>query len=298
MTKLLECALNFSEGRNATIIETVVSAAQGVRVLDVASDPDHNRTVVTFVGSPEAAIKAAVDVSAAATRLIDMNYHHGAHPRMGAVDVVPFVPLEQANMEDAIAAARSVGQRLGAELGIPVYLYEDAASRPERHNLADIRRGEYEGLPAKLADPLWAPDYGPARPHTTAGATAVGARIYLVAYNVNLGTADVTIAQAIARSLRAKTGGLHNVKALGVMLKERNLAQVSINIVDPFRTPLYRVLEMVRMEANRFGVAVVGSEIVGLVPLTIILETARYYLQLESFADEQVLETRLWREDS
>jgi glutamate formiminotransferase / 5-formyltetrahydrofolate cyclo-ligase len=294
MARLLECALNFSEGKNASVIEKIITAAQGVRVLDVASDPDHNRTVITFVGSPESTVEAAVAVSAAAARWIDMNCHHGAHPRMGAVDVVPFVPLGQATMEDAIAAARAAGQRLGEELGIPVFLYEDAASRPERRNLADIRRGEYEGLPAKLADPLWAPDYGPAHPHPTAGVTAVGARIYLVAYNVNLGTADVSVAQAIARSLRAKTGGLHNVKALGVMLKDRNLAQVSMNVVDPFRTPLYRVLEMVRMEAHRFGVNVVGSEIVGLVPLTVILETARYYLQLESFAEDQVLEKNLW----
>jgi len=296
MAKLLECALNFSEGRREEVINAVVAAAQGVRVLDVASDKDHNRTVRTFVGSPEAAAEAAFRVSAKAVERIDMNGHRGAHPRMGAVDVIPFVPLGQATMAEAIAMARQVGQRLGAELGIPVYLYEEAATRPERRNLADVRQGEYEGLPQKLAEPQWKPDFGPDHPHPTAGATAVGARIYLVAYNVNLGTPDVEIAKAIARTVRAKTGGLQNVKALGVMLRERKLAQVTMNVVDPLCTPLYRVLELVRLEAARYGVAVVGSEIVGLVPLAVILETARYYLQLEGFRDDQVLETRLWGE--
>ncbi|MGC8786495.1 MAG: glutamate formimidoyltransferase [Anaerolineae bacterium] len=296
MAKLLECALNFSEGRREEVIRAIVAAATGVRVLDVASDKDHNRTVLTFVGSPEAAAEAAFRVSAKAVELIDMNQHRGAHPRMGAVDVIPFVPLGKASMEEAIAVARQVGQRLGEELGIPVYLYEEAATHPERRNLADVRQGEYEGLPQKMAHPEWKPDFGPDHPHPTAGATAVGARIYLVAYNVNLGTPDVRIAKAIARAIRAKTGGLKNVKALGVMLQERNLAQVTMNIVDPFQTPLYRVLEMVRIEAARYGVPVVGSEIVGLVPLTVILEAARYYLQLENFRDDQVLETRLWEE--
>jgi glutamate formiminotransferase len=296
MAKLVECALNFSEGRRTDVIQAIAAAAQEVRVLDVSSDKDHNRTVLTFVGSPEAAAKAAFCITAKAVDLIDMNQHRGAHPRMGAVDVIPFVPLGQTSMEEAIATARQVGQRLGDELGIPVFLYEAAATRPERKNLADIRQGEYEGLVDKLADPQWKPDFGPDHPHPTAGATAVGARIYLVAYNVNLGTADIEIARLVARALRARTGGLHNVKALGVMLKERNLAQVSMNVVDPFQTPLYRVLELVRLEAARYGVSVVGSEIVGLVPLSVIVETARYYLQLEGFKDDQVLETRLWEE--
>ncbi len=294
MAKLLECALNFSEGRREDVIQAIVAAAEGVRVLDVSSDKDHNRTVVTFVGSPETAPAAAVRITAKAVELIDMNVHRGAHPRMGAVDVIPFVPLGQATMDEAIAAARQVGRRLGEELGVPVYLYESAATRPERRNLADVRQGEYEGLPQKMAGPDWAPDFGPRQPHPTAGATAVGARIYLLAYNVNLGTPDVEIAKAIARSVRAKTGGLQNVKALGVMLHDRNQAQVTMNVVDPFRTPVYRVLELVRLEAARYGVPVVGTEIIGLVPLTLLLEAARYYLQLESFRDDQVLETRLF----
>jgi len=296
MARLLECALNFSEGQRSDVIQALVAAAQGVRVLDVASDKDHNRTVLTFVGPPEAAAQAALQVTARAVERIDMNQHHGAHPRMGAVDVIPFVPLGQASMADAIATARQVGQRLGAELGIPVYLYEEAATRAARKNLADVRQGEYEGLTQKMTNPEWMPDFGPVRPHPTAGATAVGARIYLVAYNVNLGCSDIAVARAIARALRAKTGGLHNVKALGVMLEQRKQVQVSMNVIDPFQTPLYRVLELVRLEAARYGVPVAGTEIVGLVPLSIIVETARYYLQLEGFQDEQVLETRLWEE--
>ena len=294
MASLLECALNFSEGRRQDVIQAIVGAVQGARLLDVSSDADHNRTVVSFVGSPQEAAAAALAVSARAIELIDMNVHRGAHPRMGAVDVIPFVPLGEATMEQAVATARQVGQELGARLQLPVYLYEAAASRPELRNLADVRHGEYEGLAEKMADPAWKPDYGPAHPHPTAGAVAVGARIFLVAYNVNLSTPDVGIAKTIARTLRAKTGGLQNVKALGVMLQERNIAQVTMNVVDPFQTPLYRVLELVRMEAARYGVSVVGSEVIGLLPLTVLLESARYYLQLEGFRDDQVLEARLW----
>lgn len=294
MASLLECALNFSEGRRQDVIQAIVGAVQGARVLDVSSDADHNRTVVSFVGSPQEAAAAALAVSAKAIEFIDLNEHRGAHPRMGAVDVIPFVPLGEATMEQAVATARQVGQDLGDKLQLPVFLYEAAATRPERRNLADVRQGEFEGLAQKLADPDWKPDFGPARPHPTAGAVAVGARIFLVAYNVNLSTPDVSIAKAVARAVRARTGGLQNVKALGVMLQDRNLAQVSMNVVDPFQTPLYRVLEMVRMEAARYGVSVVGSEVVGLVPLTVLLESARYYLQLEGFRDDQVLEARLW----
>lgn len=298
MPSLLECALNFSEGRRQDVIQTIVGAVQSARVLDVSSDADHNRTVVSFVGSPQEAAAAALAVSARAIELIDLNVHRGAHPRMGAVDVIPFVPLGEATMEQAVATARQVGQELGDKHQLPVFLYEAAASRPERRNLADVRQGEYEGLAQKLTDPAWKPDFGPARPHPTAGAVAVGARIFLVAYNVNLSTPDVSIAKSIARTVRAKTGGLQNVKALGVLLQERNIAQVTMNVVDPFQTPLYRVLEMVRMEAARYGVSVVGSEVVGLVPLTVLLESARYYLQLEGFRDDQVLESRLWRQDN
>ena len=274
-----------------------MSAAENVRVLDVASDASHNRTVLTFVGQFAAVGEAAYAVTARAVELIDMNSHQGEHPRMGAVDVIPFVPLQDASMEEAVSLAHDVGQRIGTGLKVPVFLYEAAATRPERRNLADIRRGEYEGLAGKLQDPEWLPDYGPGAPHPTAGATVVGARTYLVAYNVNLGTSDLGIARAIARALRAKSGGLSNVKAIGVALEERGIVQVSMNVVDPFKTPLHRAFELVRVEAERHGVPVVGSEVVGLLPLSVVTDAARHYLRLEDFEDGQVLETRLWGDE-
>jgi len=299
MTKLVECAINLSEGRREHVIQEIVDVAWAVPgvALDVSTDAAHNRTVLCLIGPLEAVARAAYDVSAAAVRLIDMNQHAGEHPRFGAVDVVPFVPLGETTMAEAMEVAHALGQRLGDELALPVYFYEAAAMRPERRNLADVRRGEYEGLAAKMRDPDWTPDCGPRQPHPTAGAVAVGARIFLVAYNVNLGTSDVKIAKAIARAVRAKTGGLAFIKALGVLVEGddgRQIAQVTMNVTDPFRTPLYRVFELVRLEAERYGVPVVGSELVGLVPLEVLLDAARYYLRLEAFATEQVLETRLW----
>ncbi len=294
MAKLIECALNFSEGRRAEVIAEIAAAARGVRVLDVASNPDHNRTVLSFVGGPQAVAEAACAVAAAATRLIDMRQHRGAHPRMGAVDVIPLVPLADSTMEEAVELARSIGTRLAGELALPVFLYEEAASRPERRNLATVRQGEFEGLAARLATEEWRPDLGPQSPHPTAGAVAVGARRFLVAYNVNLGTGDVEIARRIARAVRAKDGGLAAVKAIGLALSEAGRTQVSMNVVDPFATPLYRVFELVRLEAGRYGVPVIGSEIVGLVPLAVLAETARYYLRLAGFSDSQILEARLW----
>jgi len=297
MAKLVECALNFSEGQRADVIEEIVAAAKNVRVLDVAPDASHNRTVLTFVGQLREAGEAACAVTARAVRLIDMNGHRGEHPRMGAVDVIPFVPLQNTTMQEAVSLAQEVGRRIGTELRVPVFLYEAAATRPERRNLANIRRGEYEGLTEKLRDPEWVPDYGPGAPHPTAGATVVGARTYLVAFNVNLGTPDIGIAKQVARALRSRTGGLSNVKAIGVSLAERGIVQVSMNLVDPLRTPLHRVFELVRLEAERYGVPVVGSEVVGLLPLRVVADTARHYLRLEDFEDAQVLETRLWGEE-
>ncbi len=296
MVKLFECALNFSEGRRSEVIDAVVAAAHGagVRVLDVAANADHNRTVLSFVGAAaevEAAVRA---VTAEALARIDMNAHQGAHPRMGAVDVVPLVPLGEATMDDAVALARRIGARLAGDFALPVFLYEEAATRPERRSLPDVRRGEYEGLAERLAQEEWRPDYGPPQPHPTGGAVAVGARRFLVAYNVNLGTSDLGVAQAIARAVRARSGGLAFVKAIGLELAERGQVQVSMNVVDPFATPLYRVFELVRVEAERYGVPVVGSEVIGLVPLAVLAEVARYYLHLEGFTDAQVLESRLW----
>lgn len=295
MPKLFECALNLSEGRRAEVIEALAAAARdaGAEVLDVAPNPDHNRTVLSLAGSAEAVERAALAVAAEALRRIDMRTHRGAHPRMGAVDVVPIVPLGEATMDDAVALAKRIGARLAGELGVPVFLYEEAASRPERRNLADVRRGEFEGLAGRLAQPEWQPDFGPAQPHPTGGAVAVGARTFLVAFNVNLGTADVQVAKQVARAVRAKSGGLANVKAIGLELADRHQVQVSMNIVDPFATPLYRAFELVRIEAARYGVPIVGSEIVGLVPMAALVEVARYYLRLEGFSDGQVLESRL-----
>lgn len=299
MTRLVECAINVSEGRRPDVVQEIAAAARetpGV-TLDVSTDAAHNRTVLCLIGPLEAVAQAAFDVSAAAVRLIDMNQHTGEHPRFGAVDVVPFVPLGETRMAEAVAAAHALGQRLGDELGLPVYFYEEAAAVPARRNLADVRRGEYEGLADRMRDPDWAPDRGPGQPHPTAGAVAVGARIFLAAYNVNLGTSDVKVAKAIARAVRARTGGLAFVKALGVLVEGKDgqpVAQVTMNVTDPFHTPLYRVYELVRLEAARYGVPVTGSEIVGLVPLEVLLDAARYYLRLEGFATEQVLETRSW----
>lgn len=291
--RLVECALNFSEGRRAEVIDQIVAAAQGVRVLDVAANADHNRTVLSFAGPPEAVEEAALAVTAEALRLIDMSRHRGGHPRMGAVDVIPLVPLGETSMAEAVDLARRIGSRLADELGLPVFLYEEAATRPERRNLADVRRGEFEGLAGRLPTEEWRPDYGPPRPHPTGGAVAVGARRFLVAFNVNLGTDDVAVARRIARAVRASSGGLAAVKAIGLALSEPGRVQVSMNVVDPFGTPLYRVLELVRLEAQRYGVPVAGSEVVGLVPLAVLIETARYYLQLEGFDEDQILETRL-----
>jgi len=296
MPKLFECALNFSEGRRPEVIEALVGAARGAgaQVLDVAPNPDHHRTVLSLVGTAEVVEEAVRAVTAEALQRIDMNAHRGAHPRMGAVDVVPVVPLSEATMDDAVALARRIGARLAREFELPVFLYEEAASRPERRNLAEVRRGEFEGLAERLAQPGWQPDFGPARPHPTGGAVAVGARTFLVAFNVNLGTADVQVARQVARAVRAKSGGLASVKAIGLELAGRHQVQVSMNIVDPFATPLYRAFELVRIEAARYGVPIVGSEIVGLIPMAALAEVARYYLRLEGFGDSQVLESRLW----
>ncbi len=291
---LIECPLNVSEGRRQDVIEAIRRAAMrpGVVVLDVSSDADHNRSVITLLGQPEPLQESVFAIVARARELIDLRTHRGTHPRIGAVDVVPFVPVRNATMDECVQMARQTGERIGCQLGIPVYLYERAATAPHRQNLADIRHGEFEALAAKMQDPLWKPDFGPDSPHPSAGAVVVGARTYLIAYNVYLGSRDIRIAKAIARAVRQRDGGLANVKALGMFIKERDMVQVSLNLVDPFRTPMYRVLETIRMEAARYGVPVVESELIGLLPLEALVETARYYLQLHNLRAEHVLETR------
>jgi len=294
MRKIVECVPNFSEGRRQEVIDQIAAAiatVPGVHVLDVQSDADHNRTVVTFVGEPATVEEAAFRGIEKAAELIDMNLHRGEHPRLGAADVVPFVPIKNVTMEDCVAIARRLGERVGRELGIPVYLYEKAATRPERQNLAEVRRGEYEGIKAEIATrPEREPDFGPRRVGK-AGATAIGARPPLIAFNVYLGTDDVEVAKAIARAVRHSSGGLRYVKALGLLVKGR--AQVSMNLTDYRQTPVHRVAEMIRREAERYGVSVVEGELIGLIPNEALVEAATFYLQLGNFSPDQILENRL-----
>jgi glutamate formiminotransferase / formiminotetrahydrofolate cyclodeaminase len=297
MRRLVECVLNFSEGRDPARIETLVTAMSGIAgvwVLDRHSDFDHHRSVITLVGEPEALAEAALRGVGKAAELIDLNRHTGAHPRIGATDVLPFVPHEGAALEDCAALARRVGSEVWERFRIPVYFYEAAAMRPERTNLENIRKGQFEGLREEVRrSPGWAPDIGEPRLHPTAGAVAVGARKLLIAYNINLNTADVSIASKIARAIRASSGGLPAVKAMGVALQSRKLAQVSINLTDFEQTPIHRVYEMVRREAKRCGCTIAGSEIVGLAPKKALDTTADYFRQLDHFSSSQVLEDRL-----
>ena len=294
MRKIVECVPNFSEGRRREVIDQIAEAIAGVPnayVLDVQSDADHNRTVITFAGEPDAVEEAAFRGIGKAAELIDMDLHRGEHPRMGAADVVPFVPIKGVTMEDCVAIARRVGERVGRELGIPVYLYEEAATRPERRNLANVRRGEYEGIKAEIAtNPEREPDFGPRRVGK-AGATAIGARSPLIAFNVYLGTDDVEIAKAIARAVRHSSGGLRYVKALGLLVKGR--AQVSMNLTNYRQTPVHRVVEMIRREADSYGVSIVESELIGLIPNEALVEAAKFHLQLHDLSSHQILESRL-----
>jgi glutamate formiminotransferase len=294
MQKLVECVPNFSEGRRPHVVDAIVAAVAavpGATVLDVQTDADHNRTVLTFAGEPKAVLEGAFQGARQAAELIDLNQHQGAHPRMGATDVVPFVPMRDVTMDECVQLAHRLGQRLGDELGIPVYLYEEAATRPERQNLADVRKGEFEGIRELIAsDPAHAPDFGP-HAMGPAGATAVGARPFLIAFNVYLHTADVEIAKKIARTIRHSGGGLRFVKALGLLVEGQ--AQVSMNLTDFRRTPLHVVVEMIRREAARYGVLVARSELVGMLPQEALLDAAVWYLQLDGFTPDLVLENRL-----
>lgn len=296
MAKLIECVPNFSEGRNKSVIEAIVEEvrkAEGVKLLDYSSDADHNRTVVTMVGNPEGVEKAAFNLVSMAAELIDMSVHHGEHPRMGATDVVPFIPISDVTMEECIELSKRVGKRIGEELKIPVYLYEDAASTSDRKNLAEVRKGQYEGFFEKIKKAEWKPDFGPDQMNVKSGCTAVGARVPLVAFNVNLGTNNLEIADSIAKKVRFIGGGLRFVKAMGVKLEERGIVQISMNLVNYEKTAVYRAFEMVKMEANRYGVPVVGSEVIGLVPMKSLIDAAEYYLQIENFSLDQILEKRV-----
>ena len=297
MKRLIECVPNFSEGRDASKVDALVAAMSGVPgvfVLDREMDADHNRCVITLAGEPDAVAEAALLGVGKALELINLTQHTGAHPRIGATDVVPFIPVEGVTLEDCVALARRVGNEIWQRYRIPVYFYEAAATRPDRTNLENIRRGQFEGLREELEHNRDRhPDVGEPKLHPTAGATVVGARKFLIAYNINLNTPDVSIAKKIAKAIRFSSGGLRYVKAMGVELKARNLAQVSINLTDFEQTPMHRVYEMVKREAERHGVTTVGSEIVGLVPKKALEMTADFFLQLENFSPAQVLENRL-----
>jgi len=296
MTKLVECIPNFSEGRDSALIyefADAVKATPGVMLLDYSPDASHNRTVFTFAGSPDGVMDAAFRCAKIAVEKIDLTKHKGEHPRMGAVDVIPFVPLKNITTEECVEMSKQLGKKLWDELKLPVFLYEDSAATPARRNLATLRKGQFEGMAEKIKNPAFAPDYGDEL-HKTAGIVACGARPPLVAFNINLSTSNLDIANKISKIIRESSGGLKFVKAIGVMLEERNVAQISINMTNYKDTPLYRVLELVKIEAVRYGVSVIGTEIIGLVPMTALVDCADYYLLIENFDPEkQVLENYL-----
>ena len=297
MAKLMECIPNISEGRRPELVNEfadIVRAVPGVTLIDYSSDASHNRSVFTFLGDPDQVMEAAFRFAKHAVEKIDLRVHEGEHPRMGAVDVIPFVPIRDMDMQECVERSKVLAERIAGELDLPVFLYEESASAPHRKNLAAIRKGQFEGMAAKVLEDQWHPDFGGNRIHPSAGVVAVGARQPLIAFNINLDTSDVSIAKKIAKIIREKDGGFRAVKALGVMLEERNIAQVSINMCDYKQTPLYRVLEFVRFEAARYGVHVVGTEIIGLAPMMAFVDAADYYLQIEKFdAPKQVLECHL-----
>lgn len=305
MAKIIECVPNISEGRNLEVVEACVDEVRktaGVTLLDYSSDASHNRSVITFMGSPEGVMNAATALAKKAVELIDLTQHQGEHPRMGAIDVCPLIPLKDCTKEETVEYSRQLGERLYNEAGIPIFLYEDSASAPHRVNLADIRKGQFEGMAEKVKDPKWEPDFGGAAIHPTAGVTAVGCRMPLVAFNINLSTDDVEIAKAIAKIIRRRNGGFDCVKSNGFLIETeaadgkpaKRYAQVSINMTDFTRTPLYRVVEVTKAEAKRWGVHVVGTEIIGLTPMRALIDSAEYYLQIVDFdADKQVIENYL-----
>lgn len=297
LTKIIECVPNFSEGKRNDVIEEIIKPfkkADGVYLLDYDPDPNHNRVVVTVIGTPEKVKNAVFEATKVATELIDMEKHVGEHPRIGATDVIPFIPLRGVTMDEAIKLAHDLGKKIADELSIPVYFYEEAALLPERKNLEVIRKGQYEGLKKEITKPERKPDVGPAKMHPTAGAMVVGARGPLIAFNVNLGTTDIEIAKKIARFVRHSSGGLRYIKAIGVDLSNRGMVQVSMNLTNYEKTAIYRVFELINIEAKRWGVNIIESEIVGLLPAESLFDSISYYLKLKNFSPEkQVVELRL-----
>ena len=293
---IIESIPNVSEGRRPDVIERLAAAVRttpGARLLDHSSDASHNRSVFTLAGDAASVRAAILALYAVAVDTIDLRTHRGEHPRLGAVDVVPFVPIEGVSMADCVALAKDVAEAVAERYRVPVFLYEEASTNPARKNLEDIRRGEFEGLAAKMSSPGWAPDFGPSTPHETAGASVIGARMPLIAYNINLNTDRLDVAKKIAAAIRHSSGGLRYVKAMGVMLEDRRLAQVSMNLTNYEKTPIFRVFDLVKREAARYGVSILESEVVGLVPSAALVRSAEYYLQLDRFSDEQILEKKL-----
>src|SRR5881628_2696824 len=297
---LIECVPNVSEGRRSDVVAAMADAIRGVagvRLLDSSSDPSHNRSVFTLVGDAAGVEQAVMALFERAVADIDLRTHRGEHPRLGAVDVIPFVPIEGVTMADCVALAKKTGAAIARRFQVPVYLYEEASDNPARKNLEDIRRGEFEGLAAKMASRDWAPDFGPAAPHATAGASVVGARMPLIAYNINLATDRLDVAKKIAAAIRHSSGGYRFVKAMGIKLEDRGIVQVSMNLTNFEKTPIFRVFETVKREAARYGVQILESEIVGLIPSAALAAAAEFYLQIEGFKSDQVLENKLRQAD-
>jgi glutamate formiminotransferase len=293
---IIECIPNVSEGRRPEVVEAIAAAIRavpGVRLLDHSSDASHNRSVFTIAGDARPIKAAVLAMYERALPAIDLRTHQGEHPRLGAVDVVPFVPIEGVTMEACVALAKDVAQEVAARFGVPVYLYEEASSNPARRNLEDIRRGEFEGLAARMKTDGWTPDFGPAAPHESAGASVIGARMPLIAYNINLNTDRLDVAKKIAAAIRHSSGGFRYVKAAGFKLDDRGIVQVSMNLTNYEKTPIFRVFETVKREAERYGVTILESEIVGLIPAAALNATAAFYLQIAGFKADQVLENKL-----
>ncbi|MDR1632389.1 MAG: glutamate formimidoyltransferase [Dysgonamonadaceae bacterium] len=296
MNKIVECVPNFSEGRDLKKIERIVNAfraKENIKLLDYSNDKDHNRMVVTAIGEPEAMKSAIIEAVGVAVKEIDLTRHEGQHPRIGAADVIPFIPLKGMNLEEADALAKDTARMLAEKYALPVYLYEKSASAEHRQNLAAIRKGEFGGLTGKMKLPEWKPDFGPDERHPTAGASVVGARMPLIAFNVNLNTDKLEIADKIAKKVRFIGGGLRFCKAMGVELKDQNKVQVSMNLTDYTKTAIYQAVEMIRFEAQRYGVSISCTELIGLLPLQAVVDTASYYLGLENFSMKQIMETHL-----
>jgi glutamate formiminotransferase len=296
MNEIIECVPNISEGRNKEVIDKVIENLKktGVKLLDYSSDPDHNRTVITFAGDRTTVKQGAIQVAKDALRLIDLRHHKGTHPRMGAVDVIPFIPISGVAMKECVELSKEVGKEIAEELKIPVFLYAESATSDLRKSLPEIRKGEFEGFSEKIKDPQWIPDFGPTEVHPSAGVTAVGAREFLIAFNVNLDTTDISVAKKIARSIRESSGGLMYIQAKEMYLEDKGCTQVSINILNYKKAPIYRVFEIVKMEAQRYGVSILESELVGLMPMKAALESFAFYIQLPQLAEDQIIETKIY----